>query len=385
MDTQVLKSSFTSKPKGHTAYRRKVEKLLEGTDVRFDGSRPWDVQVHHPDLFRRVLAHGSLGLGEAYMEGWWDCDDLEGMIFRLLEAQIDERPSWDLVLMTLRARLMNLQSRSRAFLVARRHYDLDVGLYQAMLGRRLIYSCGYWQQAADLDGAQEAKLELVFRKLGLQPGMRVLDIGCGWGEALKLAAERYGVSGVGITVSAEQQHYAEQLCRGLPLSFQLQDYRGLTGRFDRIFSIGMFEHVGCKNYRTYMQVTRRCLKKDGLFLLHCIGGNRSVHETDPWIQKYIFPNGMLPSIRQIGAAIEDLFIMEDWHNFGVNYERTLLAWRANFEAHWNELRQRFDATFRRMWLFYLGSSAASFRARKSQLWQLVLSPEGVPGGYIAPR
>ncbi|HEU5398590.1 MAG TPA: cyclopropane fatty acyl phospholipid synthase [Gammaproteobacteria bacterium] len=367
-------------------YKRRLEPLLAAAGVRLDGPEPWDLEVHDPRFYRRVLAHGSMGLGESYMEGWWDAEDLDGLLFRLLKADLDEQDhTWDLKLTVLRARLLNLQARGRAFIVGRRHYDLDDSLYKAMLGKRLVYSCGYWQEADTLDAAQEAKLELVFKKLGLKPGMRVLDIGCGWGEALKLAAERHGVSGVGITVSENQAAYARELCRGLPVEIKMMDYRELHESYDRIFSIGMFEHVGEKNYRIYMELARRCLKEDGLFLLHCIGSNISTHITDPWIQKYIFPNGMLPSIQQIGEAVERLFVMEDWHNFGAHYDRTLMAWRRNVEQHWQELRGRFDAVFYRMWRYYLSASAGSFRARKSQLWQVVLSPHGVPGGYVSPR
>ena len=372
-------------PRREPAYRREVERLLSGTDICIDGPSAWDIQVHDPRFYQRVLAHGSLGLGESYMDGWWDCRELDTLLFLLLKADLEEYATWDLRLAALRARLFNLQTLQRAVEVGRRHYDLSNQLFQAMLGKRLVYSCGYWKDAATLDEAQEAKLDLVCRKLELRPGMRVLDIGCGWGEALKFAAERYGVSGVGVTISEEQCRYARQLCAGLPVEIRLMDYRELDERFDRVYSIGMFEHVGVKNYRAYMQVVRRCLKPDGLSLLHCIGGNKSVHDTDPWIGKYIFPNGMLPSISQIGTAIEDLFVMEDWHNFSVYYDKTLVAWRANFERHWQDLAGRFDDRFRRMWLFYLNSSAATFRARKSQLWQVVLSPYGVQDGYIAPR
>jgi cyclopropane-fatty-acyl-phospholipid synthase len=222
--------------------------------------------------------------------------------------------------------------------------------------------------------------------------MRVLDIGCGWGEALKFAAERYGVRGVGVTVSREQAEFARTLCDGLPIEIRLQDYRELDaseGGFDRIFSLGMFEHVGVRNYATYFDVARRCLAPDapdgGLFLLHTIGGNRSVRYTDPWIARYIFPNSMLPSAKQIASAVEGRFVIEDWHNFGTDYDRTLQAWRANVERHWAVLPPRYDERFRRMWRFYLAASMASFRARRIQLWQLVLSPDGVPGGYLAPR
>ncbi|MGH7869120.1 MAG: cyclopropane fatty acyl phospholipid synthase, partial [Candidatus Dormibacteraceae bacterium] len=322
-----------------STYQGSVERLFAEAGVRINGRQPWDIQIHNPAFFHRILAHGTLGFGESYMEGWWDAEDLDGLVYRLLQACLDTRiHTWDVLLNALRARLFNLQGVRRAFEVGRRHYDLSTELYKRMLGRRLVYSCGYWKEAADLDTAQEAKLELVFRKLGLKPGMRILDIGCGWGEALKMAAERYGVEGVGVTISVEQAAYAKQLCAGLPVDIRVMDYRALEGKFDRILSIGMFEHVGVKNYRRYMQVARDRLKDDGLFLLHCIGGNTSVHETDPWIERYIFPNGMLPSISQIGKTTEGLFIMEDWHNFGVDYDKTLMAWQRNFEQGWDEVK-----------------------------------------------
>ena len=214
----------------------------------------------------------------------------------------------------------------------------------------------------------------------------MLDIGCGWGEALEYAATRYGVSGVGITISQEQAEFARQRCAGLPVEIRLQDYRELDEPFDAILSVGMFEHVGDKNYRTYFEMARRCLKPDGLFLLHTIGSNISRHRTDPWIARYIFPNSMLPSAAQITEAYEGLFVLEDWHSFGADYDRTLQAWRANVETAWPRLDpQRYDERFKRMWRFYLAGSMASFRCRHAQLWQLVLSPNGVSGGYIAPR
>jgi cyclopropane-fatty-acyl-phospholipid synthase len=379
-------------------FRQRILDLFHEAGVWPDGDRAGgasaiDPRVHDERFWRRVLAQGSLGLGEAYMDGWWDVEDLDGMLCRLLEAGVDRRvqgigAAWD----ALRARVSNLQSRTRSFEVGERHYDLGNDLYRAMLGKRMVYSCAYWRDAGDLDAAQEAKLDLVCRKLGLRPGMRVLDIGSGWGEALKFAAQRYGVQGVGVTVSREQAEYARESCAGLPVKIRLQDYRELDARdggFDRIFSLGMFEHVGVRNYTTYFEVARRCLAYDapdgGLFLLHTIGGNTSVKHTDPWIARHIFPNSMIPSSRQIAAAVEGQFIIEDWHNFGADYDRTLQAWRANIERGWDTLPSRYDARFRRMWRFYLSASMASFRARRIQLWQLVLSPNGVPGGYVAPR
>ncbi len=369
-----------------STFKHRVVRLLDGAGIQINGPHPWDLQVHNEHFYRRVIAHGSLGLGESYMQGWWDAQDLDGLIYRLLMANLEERVlTLDMLLEFLHARFFNLQKPARAFDVGRRHYDMGNDLYKHMLGKHMVYSCGYWKNADNLDAAQDAKLELVFQKLGLKPGMRVLDIGCGWGEALRLAAERYGIKGVGITVSEQQAEYARRICNSLPIEIRLQDYRLLDGEFDRIFSIGMFEHVGVKNYPVYMQTVRHCLKDDGLFLLHCIGGNKSVLDTDPWIAKYIFPNGMLPSIRQIAEASEDRFIMEDWHNLNVNYDKTLLAWRRNFENSWEQLKTQYNETFRRMWRYYLCASMASFRSRKNQLWQIVFSPRGVPGGYTAPR
>ncbi|MCA0198593.1 MAG: cyclopropane fatty acyl phospholipid synthase [Proteobacteria bacterium] len=366
--------------------RRRIEALLAEAGVRIDGGNDWDLQVHDERLYARLLGQGSLGLGEAYMEGWWDAGSLDGFLLRLLQARLDRRVhAPGEIGDALLARLSNRQSRRRSGEVGRRHYDLGNDLYAAMLGRRLVYSCGYWRDAAGLDAAQEAKLDLVCRKLRLRPGMRVLDIGCGWGEALKYAAERHGVSGVGVTISAEQAGYARELCAGLPVEIRLQDYRDLDEPFDAVFSIGMFEHVGVRNYRAYFEVVRRCLPEAGLFLLHSIGSNVSVRRTDPWIARYIFPNSMLPSAAQIAAASEGVFVIEDWHNFGSDYDRTLQAWRENIEAAWEWLDPRYDERFRRMWRYYLAGSMAAFRSRRAQLWQIVLSPRGVPGGYVAPR
>jgi cyclopropane-fatty-acyl-phospholipid synthase len=389
--------------------RRRVERLLARAGVAVGGEHPWDLRVHREELFDRILAQGSLGLGEAYMDGWWDCPRLDQLFTRVLGADLAGAVrSWRQIPGHLKARVLNLQTRRRAFRIGRHHYDIGNDLYRRMLDRRMIYSCAYWRGLDDGDGsgepagapeppdspdrpdpldrAQEAKLDLVCRKLGLEPGMRVLDVGCGWGGTLRFAAERYGVEGVGLTVSRRQAQLGRELCTDLPIEIRLQDYREFESRsgerFDRILSLGMFEHVGVKNYRTFMEVARRLLPDDGLFLLHTIGGNRSVRRTEPWIDRYIFPDSMLPSPVQVTRAIEGLFVLEDWHNFGADYDRTLMAWHRRFEAAWPELAERYDERFRRMWRYYLLSCAGSFRARRNQLWQIVLAPRGVPGGYL---
>ena len=363
--------------------RSHFQRLVEPADIRINGDRPWDVQVHDDRLYQRVLAQGTLGLGEAYMEGWWDCDALDQMVARAQRSDVTRRlVAPTLIVRVAHAKLANLQSKRRAFQIGERHYDIGNDLYECMLDARMIYSCAYWRDAETLDEAQEAKLELIKDKLLLEPGMRVLDIGCGWGGAAKFLAERAGCEVVGVTVSREQAQLARQRCAGLPIEVRLQDYREIDEPFDRIYSIGMFEHVGVKNYTTYLDVVRRCLRdRQGVSLLHTIGGLRSRNQTDPWIEKYIFPNSMLPSMAQISKAAESRMVIEDVHNFGAYYDRTLLEWHANIERGWAELSDRYDTRFRRMWSWYLLSSAGSFRARKLQLWQVVMSPEGVPGGY----
>jgi cyclopropane-fatty-acyl-phospholipid synthase len=368
------------------------QSLMEPAGIALNGSRPYDVQVHNPDLFRRVRRQGTLGLGNAYVDRWWDCERLDQFFCRLLESGVEQRAGLFLpqVLGAARARLGNLQSIGRAFDVGRHHYDLGNDLFQAMLGPTMAYSCGYWKDAATLDEAEQAKYDLVCRKLYLREGMTVLEIGCGWGGFAKYAAETYGVKVIGLTVSAEQARYAQSLCRGLPVEIQLCDYRSFDGQADAIVSIGMFEHVGVKNYRTYFEVARRCLrnlKDGGLFLLHTIGNLKSTVTMDPWMVTHIFPNGMLPSLRQIGHAAEGLFVIEDVHNFGPSYDPTLMAWHRNFHAALDEgkLSTQYDDGFARMWDYYLQSCAGAFRARDLQLYQLVLSPQGVPGGYRSVR
>jgi cyclopropane-fatty-acyl-phospholipid synthase len=371
---------------GPTAEFELLRELLARADVVLGGDRPWDIVVHQPRMAQRILAQGSLGAGESYMDGDWDCAQLDEMLARLMRSHLDSglrsfRKYWTIALAWLR----NPQSPTRSFTVGERHYDIGNDLYEQMLDRRMIYSCAYWKNALTLDEAQEHKLDLVCRKLGLERGMRVLDIGCGWGGAALYAAERYGVEVTGITVSKEQAELARERCRGWPIEIVLDDYRSLEGRYDRIYSLGMFEHVGVANYQTYMDKVAELLAPCGLFLLHTIGSNVSQRATDAWIDKYIFPNSMLPSAAQIAAAAEPGWVIEDWHSFGVDYDRTLLAWSRNFDAAWPALSARYDQRFWRMWHFWLMSSAAAFRTRRTQLWQYVLSRGGIPGGYVCVR
>jgi cyclopropane-fatty-acyl-phospholipid synthase len=362
---------------------------LRQADIRINGPRPWDLQLNHPRLFGRVLRHWSLGLGEAYMDGDWDCEQLDEFFTRLLRLRADQPPgglarlklAWAL----LEAAWRNPQAPDKAFVVGERHYDLGNDLFERMLDTRMVYSCGYWASARTLEQAQEDKLEMICRKLQLAPGMTLLDIGCGWGGLARHAALHHGVRVTGITVSREQARHVEQLCTGLPVNVQLLDYRGLQGRFDRIASAGMFEHVGPKNHATYLRTAHRLLADDGLFLLHTIGADRPNGRTDPWIERYIFPGGHLPAASELARAAERHFIIEDWHNFGTDYDRTLMEWHARFEASWPELHARYSERFRRMWRYYLLSCAGFFRSRQGQLWQLVLAKPQRAASYRSIR
>jgi len=259
-----------------------VQTILEPSDVRINGKSPWDIRIHNPDFYERVLSGGSLALGESYMDGWWDCEAIDQFFEKILEEQLDKKvkaSSIQLLWVLLKAKIINAQNRQKAYVIGKRHYDSGNKLFSIMLDKGLNYSCGFWKNAKTLDEAQEAKLDLTCRKIELRPGMKVLDIGCGWGGFAKYAAEKYGATIHGITVSQEQVKFANKVCQGLNVKIELQDYRNLREKYDRIVSIGMFEHVGSKNYRTYMEVIHKCLKSDGLFLLHAIAGNTSVNST----------------------------------------------------------------------------------------------------------
>ncbi|HFQ7237954.1 cyclopropane fatty acyl phospholipid synthase [Citrobacter braakii] len=367
-------------------WTRMGKELLSQADIRINGTRAWDIQLHHAGFFKRVLQQGSLGLGESYMEGWWDCERLDILFCKILKAKLDQQMPGNLkdILRIASARLFNLQSRSRAWIVGKEHYDIGNDLFALMLDPHMQYSCAYWKDATTLDDAQNAKLKMICEKLQLKPGMRLLDIGCGWGGLAEYAARHYGVAVEGVTISKEQQKMAQQRCEGLDVKILLQDYRDLDKHYDRIVSVGMFEHVGPKNYDTYFSIADRCLKPDGLFLLHTIGSNKKGMSVDPWINKYIFPNGCLPAISHIAEASESRFVMEDWHNFGSDYDKTLMAWHERFNQAWPELSSRYSATFRRMFNYYLCACAGAFRARDIELWQVLFS-RGVEGGIRVYR
>ena len=362
-----------------SAAKRFVEELAAEAGVTINGNSPYDLQVKNTGFYQRVLRDGALGVGESYMDGWWDAQALDELVNKVSRINILKRikGNWKMALHILKAQVFNMQRISRAFQVGEEHYDIGNDLYKAMLDKRMLYTCAYWKNSDNLDDAQEAKLDLICRKIGLKEGMTVLELGCGFGAFAKFAAEKFGAHVTGITVSKEQQKLGLEMNKGLPVDIRLDDYRSVSGQYDRVISIGIMEHVGCKNYRTYMEKTHECLKDDGIAFIHTIGGNVKTKITNAWTNKYIFPNGQIPAIAQLSEAMEGLFVMEDWHNFGEDYDKTLMAWNKNFVKAWPKLKDQYSDRFFRMWQYYLLSCAGAFRARDLQVWQIVMTKQGL--------
>ena len=358
---------------------RTVRELFALAGVTIGGDQPGDIQVHNREFYPRILQQASMGLGESYMDGWWDTPALEVFIEKVLRADLKNKVKgdWRLWLLPAQAVLFNLQSKARAYQVAEAHYDIGNELYAKMLDKRMVYTCGYWKNARTLEEAQVAKLDLVCRKVGLKPGMTVLDLGCGWGGMAAFAAERYGCKVRGVSVSKEQVKWAKENWKGLDVEFTLGDYRDVSGTYDAVVSIGMAEHIGYKNHRTMMKVIHRSLKPEGVALVHTIANNVSRIHGIPFIEKYVFPNACAPSIAQLGKAMEGLLVLEDLQNIGPDYYHTLIAWWKNFDAAWPELRgPRYDDRFYKMWKFYLLGAAGASKARDGQLYHLVMTRTG---------
>jgi cyclopropane-fatty-acyl-phospholipid synthase len=371
-----------------TAAAKKVADLFGLAGIEIGGGRPWDLQVYNERFYGRLLSGGRLAAGESYMDGWWDAEALDELCTRVHQDDLAAKVGkWETMWLALNELVFNRQTKSRAAEVAQEHYDLGNDLYEAMLGPRMQYTCGYWKDVTTLDQAQENKLRLICRKIGLEPGMTVLELGGGFGGLAHFMASEYGCHVVTYNISKEQVAFGREWCRDLPVRFEHKDYREAAlepEQFDRVVSVGLCEHIGRKNYPTFLELARRMLKSGGLFLLHTIGGNASSTYTDPWVDKYIFPNGMIPSIAQLGKAMEPLWVVEDWHNFGPDYDRTLMAWWQNFDRAWPALQQKYGERFYRMWKYYLLGCAGGFRARTLQLWQIVLS-KGDIGAYAPVR
>lgn len=361
---------------------------LQTAGIKVNGSKPWDIKIHNENIYTRILRDGNIGIGEGYMAGEWDAKALDELVYKAVTGDVEEKILKDtgLFLKLIPQIILEKIKNKNPYEIAKKHYDLGNDLFTKMLDKRMAYTCGYWKNAKNLDEAQEHKLDLVCQKLRLLPGMRVLDIGGGWGSFAKYAAQKYKVHVVNITVSKEQLALANNLCHGLPVENRLQDYQSLNEKpYDRIVSIGMFEHVRTENYEKFMKIVKLNLKDDGLFLLHTIGNHITASINTSWTAKYIFPNSEIPAFGKLAPVIDQYFVVEDLQNFSSYYDKTLLSWFANFDKNYHKIKKEYGQKFYRMWKLYLLGSAAMFRARKLQLWQFVMSKKGVPGVYEPVR
>lgn len=361
-----------------------VEEILLKADVKIvnhkDLARSYDIIIHN-DKARDDFISGSLGFMESYMKGYWSCRDLEKLFQKLEEANLHQLSLYTIPqlisigLNRLRVKIKGFTQKDGQ-LVGLQHYDLPRKLYETMLGSSMIYSCAYFKNVNSLHDAQRAKMELICQKIKLSPGMTVLDIGCGWGTLAYFLVVNYNVKVVAITISKEQIKYCQETFQHPNLTYKLEDYRNMNDQiFDRIVSVGMFEHVTSINYETYFKVCEKILKPKGLFLLHTITGDKSHQpgEGNPFIMKYIFPNSQLPSLSQITQFTSYKFVIEDVQNFGLYYAKTLKKWRNNFDDYLQ--KNTLDNSFIRMWKAYLIMSQIGFEKNRIFLHQLVLSKD----------
>jgi cyclopropane-fatty-acyl-phospholipid synthase len=333
---------------------------------------------------RAVLLNPALRLGEAYMDGTFVAErgSIADVLAVLLRQERIAAPAWALPWQLARylfRRLQQFNPRSRSRRNVAHHYDLDRRLYALFLDADQQYSCAYFEAPGQsLDDAQLAKRRHLAAKLLIEPGAAVLDIGCGWGGLALYLAEVAGAQATGITLSQEQYTRARQRAiergRTQDAIFRLEDYRDVTGCFDRIVSVGMFEHVGVGFYDAFFRKCAQILDDDGVFLLHSIGRSSTPSVTNPWIAKYIFPGGYIPALSEILPAIERArLVVTDIEILQLHYAETLKAWRERFLAHREEVERLYDERFVRMWEFYLASSEMAFRESDMVVFQIQMA------------
>jgi cyclopropane-fatty-acyl-phospholipid synthase len=348
-----------------------------------DGKGPTvSIRFTRPGVARKLVMSPSLAFGEGYMDGSIEIvsGDIYGM-FELLGANLGKGRQAGLIERTRAsfARTMNANNRKASRRNVAHHYDISNDLYRRFLDADMQYSCAYYARPdMTLEEAQEAKKAHIAAKLLLKAGQRVLDIGSGWGGLGCSLAKREKIDLLGVTLSVEQLALAREKAKKQKLdkrvTFELQDYRDVKGPFDRIVSVGMFEHVGRPNYRTYFETCARLMKDDGVMLLHTIGRMRGNGQTDPWIAKYIFPGGYIPSLSEILPYIEEAGLMvTDVETLRLHYAETCKEWRKRFRAQWDEIAAEYDERFCRMFDFYLAASESTFRHRRHVVFQIQLA------------
>mmetsp|Transcript_2643 Transcript_2643/g.5371 ORF Transcript_2643/g.5371 Transcript_2643/m.5371 type:complete len:414 (+) Transcript_2643:74-1315(+) len=349
------------------------------------------VEFHDPTAWYDIITQGNLGVAESYMHGKIKVDPLPFFLTLLNGTALGTRRKegsdymvffMDMINLptALAGRLFNQQTRERSTRVTKQHYDAGNDLYERMLGPSMSYTCAYWRNATTLDEAQTNKFDLIRRKLELQDGMKVADLGMGWGTAAAYMHKHGRVEVTGVSLSEEQVKWAQANLAKTGLKFVWEDYRdhcenpANVGTYDRVYSIGMLEHVGFKNHATLFKCIKRLLKPDGLAVVHTIGEPDFLPNSDPFLDKYIFPGAVIPALSSVSAAIENDFILEDFQNFGYDYAKTLAVWAVNSEAFFRDNPTAYTPEFQRMWDYYLKMCEALFELRINQLWHFVLSP-----------
>ena len=364
---------------------------MSARGIQVNGPNDWDLQVHDDSWIREIELKGTLAIGDAYVSGLWDCKALDELVCRLFSNMKREMlfPSLQMLTVNLWNRLSNPQAGTRAKKVIDAHYEKYIDVIKYFIGPSLCYSCAWWEHSDNLADAQKAKMDLVCRKLQLAKSDRVLDIGCGYGALANHAAEYYGCHVTGITLSPRQAELATARFPSPLIEFRAMDWQSdefmQLGEFDKIMSVGMFEHVGRKNYTIFFKRCSHLLRSHGLFLLHTIG--RSVKASiDLWVDRYIFPGGSLPKLGDLDEVEAQNLILEDLQNIGAHYDMTLCAWQANLDHGQATGELDLDEKDLRFWRYYLLSFAGAFRVRKRlQVWQLLLAKSGVIGGYNRPE
>jgi len=397
-----------SKPSQHSSYRQAVQKILSPLDIQINGNRPWDMIVYDQETYKRILSEGSLGLGESYINGGWDSLQLDEFFCKLTKDKPDIKTfNPRVIIPILASKLFNPQREGKSKRVIDQHYNLGNHFYTQMLDRNYMqYSCAYFKDTDNLDEAQKNKLELICGKLHLPKkgeGQtdRILEIGSGFGGFAKFATTNYNCEVTGYNISREQAAFSRELTKDLPVKIMELDYRdAIVSRnkesFNKVVSIGFWEHAGPKNYRTGMEIVDFCLKPEGLFLLQTIGRhNNHGKRFDSWINYRIFPGGCLPFASEILESSEGLFRLEDVHNFGHYYADTLGAWFKNFDSNWKQFKEengeefykKLKVSFKdwpdfekdegekfyRMWKYYLLSCKGAFESGSIDLYQFVFS------------
>lgn len=349
------------------------------------------IEILDKSAWTDIITKGNLGIAEAYMHNKLKVDPLPFFISVLNDTSIGTRrkEGTDYLGMVMQAvalptdlmgLLTNQQTRELSSRVTKQHYDAGNDLYEKMLGPSMSYTCAYWKDAKNLDEAQFNKMDLIRRKLELQPGMKVAELGMGWGTAANHMHKYGNVDVTGVSLSEQQVKWAQENLAKEGLRFIWSDYRDHCEdpkhmhTYDRVYSIGMLEHVGYKNYAPFFKCIKALLKPDGLAVVHSIGEPDFVSASDPFLDKYIFPGAVIPAMSTITAGFENDFILEDWQNFGFDYSLTLAAWNENANVFFKENPDKYTPEFQRMWEYYLKMCEALFVTRINQLWHFVLSP-----------